>query len=445
MAKDRDQKTEPQSAKRKKESRKKGEVAKSATLVSWLSLLVATYIIPSVARNVGDLVADGIRSITVVAEDPVPATLLAEAAILGRRSIGAVAPILIGAALLGLIGNLAQVGFIFTGGPLKPKFERISPAAGVKRLISIKSLWESGKQVLIMGVILAVSIPAVIGMANTLLGSTWALRPALSQLFASIMGLVQLIAIIGTVIGAVDYAWQRFNLLRDNRMTKEEVKKEARESEGDPHVKAKLRSNRLAMSRNSMLASVGDADVVITNPTHVAIALRYDPSKGAPRVLARGANGMAARIRARATEEGVALVESPPLARALYRSTRVDDEIPAALFQAVATVLAFVRRLEGRALAGARHTVPVPDSWTPPGEDPETSLAWRPTRRSPGRRRSSGPGGGPRVRAPGRAGDVPVRPTLIPAGGAPIDPGSRPRHGATGIAPARTPSPSKGS
>lgn len=430
MAKDRDSKTEQASAKRKKETRKKGQVAKSATLVSWVSLLVASYIIPSVAKHVGDLVADGIRSITVVAASPDVATLTTEASMLCRRSIGAVAPILIGAALLGLLGNLAQVGFIFTTGPLKPKFERVSPAAGLKRLISVKSLWETGKQVLIMGVILAVSIPAVIGMSNSLLGSSWALGPALSRLFTSVMGLIQLIAIIGSVIGAADYAWQRFNLLRDNKMTKQEVKQESRDSEGDPHIKAKLRSNRMAMSRNSMLAAVGDADVVITNPTHVAIALRYDPIKGAPRVLARGANGMAARIRARAGEEGVALVESPPLARALYRSCRIDDEIPAPLFQAVATVLAFVRRLEGRSMAGARHTVPVPDTWTPLGEDPETSLSWRPTRRTPGRRRAARPRS--------------VRPILIPVGGAPIDRGSGPRHGATGSEPARTPSPLKG-
>jgi len=227
-------------------------------------------------------------------------------------------------------------------------------------------------------------------------------------------------------------------------MTKQEVKQESRESEGDPHIKAKLRSNRMAMSRNSMLAAVGDADVVVTNPTHVAIALRYDPAKGAPRVLARGANNMAARIRARAAEEGVALVESPPLARALYRSCRVDDEIPAPLFQAVATVLAFVRRLEGRSLAGGQHTLPVPDTWTPPGEDPETSLAWRPTRRAPRRRR------GPRPVSPrgtGASAATGRSPSLQPSSGAAarrMTTDLSPRHDAGARGTARTPSPSKG-
>jgi len=426
VAKDRDQKTEQQTAKRKKESRKKGQVAKSATLVSWLSLLIATFLLPPVVRNFSDLISEGVRAMPRVAADPDPQALLQEASIMGRQAVGALTPLLLGTMLLGLLGNLAQVGFIFTAGPLKPKFERVNPLQGFKRLFSVKSVWETGKQILTMGVILAVSIPAVIGMANSLMGSSWALGPALSELAASIVDLVQIVAIIGCLIGLADFAWQRFNLMRDNKMTKQEIKQESKESEGDPHIKAKLRQNRMAMSRNRMLASIIDADVVITNPTHFAVALRYDPSKGAPRVLARGADALALRIRQKAIDDNVPIVESPPLARALHRSCRVDDEIPAPLFQAVATVLAYVRRFDGTSLMGPSTTLAVPDSWTPPGEDPETSLKWRPTRRAPRRRRSAVP--------------TTSTPTLMAGDHAPIDRGHAPRQDAQRAVAARTPS-----
>ncbi len=390
MAEDKSQKTEAPTPKRKKELRKKGQVAKSATLVSWMSLLAATYLLPKIGSNIGNLLAEGIRSISEVAATPEPETLLEVSTSLFKKSFMAIAPLLLGAALLGLVGNLAQVGFIFTTGPIKPRWERVSPKAGLKRIFSVKSLWETGKQILTMGVIIAVAIPGVIGIVNSMMGSNWGLGPALSELFSSIMSLVQMVAAVGCVIGAADFAWQRFSLKRDSRMTKDEIKREAREAEGDPHLKAKLRSNQMAAGRNRMLASINHADVIITNPTHFAVALSYDPTKGAPRVVARGADSMAAKIREHAAAADVAMVESPPLARVLYRSCRVDDEIPPELFQAVATVLAFVRRVERRAsigmIPGRALELSLPDTWTPAGEDPETSLA-RTRRRNPKRSR----------------------------------------------------------
>ncbi|MDQ2678143.1 MAG: EscU/YscU/HrcU family type III secretion system export apparatus switch protein [Actinomycetota bacterium] len=322
MAKDRDQKTEDQSAKRKKESRKKGQVAKSPTLVSWTSLLFATFFLPSVVSRVGDVVTQGVRGIETITARPEPGVLLEQAGQVARGAFMALVPLLLAAMLWGIVGNLAQVGFVFATDPIKPKFERINPGAGLKRLVSIKTLWETGKQVLTLAVILVVAVPSVLAMSRRMLGSTWALGPALSEVGSSLLSLVQLVAVVGTLIGVADFAWQRFNLKRDSRMTKQEVKQETRESEGDPHVKAKLRQNGMAMSRNRMLASVGEADVVITNPTHFAVALEYEPTRGAPRVVARGADGMAQRIRRAAEDAGVPVVESPPLARTLPRVPR---------------------------------------------------------------------------------------------------------------------------
>ncbi|HLU41599.1 MAG TPA: EscU/YscU/HrcU family type III secretion system export apparatus switch protein [Microthrixaceae bacterium] len=388
MAKDRDQRTEQQTAKRKRENRKKGQVAKSPTLVGWVALLVATLVLPGAIARIGDRLAQGLRRIDDVAAQPEPGVLVGVLRDLCTSALTALAPVLLTAAAVALLGNLAQVGLVFTATPLKPKAERINPIAGFKRMFSAKSLWETGKQVLTMGVVLAVAVPSVLGIADSLLGSTWELGAALSNLGGSLVSLVRLVAAVGVVIGVADYAWARFNLTRDQRMTKEEVKREHRESEGDPHLKAKLRSTRLAMSQNRMLAAVADASVVITNPTHYAVALAYEPTQGAPKVVALGKDNMALRIRARALDAGVPTVESPPLAQALHRACRVDDEIPPELFQAVATVLAFVHRLGQRALAGTPMPLTVPDTWTRPGEDPE-ALSWRHRRRRRRRQVSS--------------------------------------------------------
>src|SRR5690606_40229945 len=173
-----------------------------------------------------------------------------------------------------------------------------------KRMVPAKARGGAGTQALPMGVVLAGAVPSALVIAVSLLGSTWELGAALSNLGGSLVSLVRLVAAVGVVIGVADYAWARFNLTRDQRMTKEEVKREHRESEGDPHLKAKLRSTRLAMSQNRMLAAVADASVVITNPTHFAVALAYEPSRGAPKVVARGADHMGARIRAAAPHAG---------------------------------------------------------------------------------------------------------------------------------------------
>jgi flagellar biosynthetic protein FlhB len=384
VAKDRDQRTEQQTAKRRREVRRKGQVARSPALVGWLSLLLATFLMPPVIGRIATVLAQGVRSVRVVAAEPTPEVLNEQAGAIARDALSALVPFLVVVAIGALVGTLAQVGLVFTADPLKPKWERLNPVAGFKRIFSVKGLWETGKQVVTMAVVLAIAVPTVLGTTRMVLGSTFGREEAVGQVTSTALQLVRVVAVIGCLIGVADYAWSRFNLVRDNKMTKQEVKEEIKESEGDPHVKAKLRSARMAMSRNRMLAAVADADVVITNPTHVAVALHYDPTKGAPRVVAKGKDNMAARIREAAAAADVAVVRSPPLARALHRACRIDDEIPRELFQAVATVLAFVRRLEGRSLLGGSVSLAVPDTWTAPGEDPERSLerAWLRRRRN---------------------------------------------------------------
>jgi flagellar biosynthetic protein FlhB len=178
--------------------------------------------------------------------------------------------------------------------------------------------------------------------------------------------LVQVVAVVCVLIGVGDYAMKRRDHQKELKMSKHDIRQEHKESEGDPHVRAQQRSQRLAMSRNRMLGAVSSADVVITNPTHFAVALSYDQAKGAPRVVARGADALAAKIREEARKAGVPCVESKLLARTLYRVSRPGEEIPAELYQAVATVLAFLHRVEEtKRSVGAVYGLDVVDTWTP--------------------------------------------------------------------------------
>jgi flagellar biosynthetic protein FlhB len=175
---------------------------------------------------------------------------------------------------------------------------------------------------------------------------------------AKALGMIRNIGILGLAMAAADYAVQRRRIGKQVRMTKDEVKQEHKQTEGDPMLKSAIRSRQLAAARNRMMADVATADVVLVNPTHVAVALRYEAARGAPKVVARGAGAIAAKIRERAGEHQVPLVRDVPLARALYRSTRVGQEIPPQLFAAVAQVLAFVISRKRRGQHGGEHGTP---------------------------------------------------------------------------------------
>jgi flagellar biosynthetic protein FlhB len=179
------------------------------------------------------------------------------------------------------------------------------------------------------------------------------------------LSMVRNVAVFGVVMAAADYLVQRRQVGKQTKMSKEDVKQEHKQAEGDPMLKGAIRSRQLAMSRNRMMADIPTADVVLVNPTHVAVALRYDPERGAPRVVARGAGVIAAAIREKAGESDVPLVRDVPLARAIYSSCQVGQEIPAELFAAVAQVLAFVISRRTRGQRGGEHGTPRPDAPLP--------------------------------------------------------------------------------
>lgn len=252
--------------------------------------------------------------------------------------------------VVALVVQLGQVGFLFSSDPIIPKLSKISPLAGVKRLVSVKSLVEFLKGLAKMGVVGLVAYIAAAPEFDRL--------EAMIQLdVVDILLEVQVLVIrilIGVLIvlfliAALDYAYQSYDHIKQNRMTRQEVRDEHKQAEGDPHVKARLRQIRADRARQRMMASVPKADVVITNPTHFAIALSYkEDEMVAPVVVAKGADDVAFRIREVANDHGVPIVENKPLAQALFATVEIDQQIPPEHYQAVAQVISYVYKLKGK-------------------------------------------------------------------------------------------------
>jgi len=267
-------------------------------------------------------------------------------ALVAAPSIVLLAVLLLAAAVAGY----AQIGVHIADEVMQLKLERLNPASNYKRLVSMQAIVRTVFALIKLGVLVAV--------LTIVLKSRWAdLTKLPDQDFAVAMHIVAdiamtallWVAVVVFVLAIADVFWQRFDFEKRNMMTKQEIEDERKRGEGDPMVKNRLRQARTELLRHRMMQAVPKADVVITNPTHYAVALRYDRKKNAaPEVLAKGVDDMAARIREIARENKVPLMEDPPLARALFRAVKVGQEIPTRFFEAVATVLSHVYRLKNR-------------------------------------------------------------------------------------------------
>lgn len=357
----REGKTEAPTEKKKRDAKKKGTVSKSQDLGPWIVLLVGTYVIQAVVVNTSTAAVRSLASLKSISAQPDPEKAVD---ILGQALYGglmAVLPFLGVCALVGVVAHAAQTGLVLSLHPLKPDFKRINPISGAKNLFSAKSLWGTVKQVAKGAIISWLSWPYVQKIADELTGGgRVALMDGLEASARALMGMTRVVCYAVIVVALLDFGYERRSKLLDLRMTKQEVRDEMKNSEGDPHIKGRIRQMQMALARSRMMNDVPTASVVVTNPTHVAVALRYEPgSGGAPKVVAAGVDKVAARIREKAREAGVPIVEAKPLARALWRSCEVGDEIPAPLYEAVAKVLAFVRRLKGGILS-ATSALPLP-------------------------------------------------------------------------------------
>jgi flagellar biosynthetic protein FlhB len=244
---------------------------------------------------------------------------------------------------------------------MAPKLSRLNPLKGIRRTFGTQAVWETLKAMLKVAVIALVLWSVVRKLVPTLmLSGSLPVLAIVDTVSGSALALLRSAAVAGLVLAGADYAFIRRKTNKSLKMSKQEVKEEHRQSEGDPQMKGAIRSKQLAMSRSRMMAEVPTADVVMVNPTHVAVALRYEPGRSAPRVVARGAGTVAQRIREVAVEHRVPLVHDPPLARALYHEVDLGKEIPSELYTAVARVLAFVMSLRARGAAAGTHRVPGP-------------------------------------------------------------------------------------
>jgi flagellar biosynthetic protein FlhB len=369
MAKDTGDKTEKPTPRRLREARKKGQIPRSVDLVQWLTLLAATFLLPSVLRNTLEVTADGMRQMVDLAGSGETAPALAAAASTSSRAAFSLAPLLGFVAVSAIIGMAAQGGLVITGDPLKPKWERISPKAGFKRLFSMQSVFDTAKAVARLGVLAILAGTTLFAAGRDhLLANGLDLRTSTGLLIDQTLLLLRLAALIGSVIGLADYAFQRWQSMKKLKMSKQEVRQEQKSSEGDPSLKGRRRQAHAKITRNQMLSAVPNAAVVIVNPTHYSVALEYHNDGGTPIVVAKGTDELAFRIRERARLAKVPIVESPPLTRALHASTEVGTPIPTEFFEAVAIVLAFVMRPRPHAAEVVRR-VSIPNSKLPRSDD----------------------------------------------------------------------------
>ena len=268
----------------------------------------------------------------------------------GRALLRILGPFLALNFLLALVGGLVQRGWSPSTKPLIPKFSRLNPAQGFQRIFSARSLVELLKSVLKLLILSWVAWRAVAPHLPDLLDtSRMPLPQALALLRGTLFVLYRNTLLAMLVIAVADFLYQRHTFEESIKMTKQEIKDEMKDQEGNAEVKRQQRSIMMAAARRRMIAAVPKATVVVTNPTHVAVALRYDSETLAPVCVAKGLDHLALKIREKAKEHGITILERPELARALYRQVEVDETIPAELYQAVAQVIAFVYRLKGAA------------------------------------------------------------------------------------------------
>jgi flagellar biosynthetic protein FlhB len=346
------EKTEKATPKRREEARQKGQVAKSRELASVAVLgmgLITLYFYGGwLTEQLGKQLSSSMTGFAAQAHhDADMVVWLWHAA---KNYLRLLLPLMIALVIAAILANLLQVGFLFSTELITPKWSKLDPLKGLKRLVSLQALAELAKS---LGKIIVVGAVAFF----TLKGELYHLLPLTGMscgqisvyLGSTVVKLIQRGFWAMLILALLDYLYQRWEFERNLKMTKQEVKEEYKQTEGDPQVKARIRSLQRTMARKRMMAEVPRADVVITNPLHLAVALRYDAaSMQAPTIVAKGAGILAQRIKDLALEHDIPLVEDKPLAQNLYRLVDIDEEIPAALYRAVAEILAHVYKLKGR-------------------------------------------------------------------------------------------------
>lgn len=346
------EKTLPASGQKIQKAREDGNIAKSQDLNAGMALMMALFAMLVLGEGVLEKMLEAGRyyfsNLGELAADPYAIQSIAAGALyfVGAATL----PFMITMMIFGLTFNFLQVGFMYTTKPMQPKLSRIDPIAGTKRYFSLRTFVELIKSLFKLGVSGVVVWLTMRSRTNDLLSmmgmTPWALLPAIASLAITIWWRISLVMIL---IGIVDYAYQKWQHAKDLMMTQHEAKQESKEMEGDPHVKRRVRQIQRQLATQRMMADVPEADVVITNPTHYAIAIRYAHNDmETPMVVAKGMRLIADQIREIAVENNVPIVQRPELARALYKGVEIGQPISEELFRAVAEVLSFVYGIDRR-------------------------------------------------------------------------------------------------
>jgi len=359
-----DERTERATGRRRNEARQDGRVAKSADLTSGLGLIMALIALASFGPGLGmairKMIAEfvGKRIGMELSPNNVQELVLS---VVGPVAL-MLAPMIVLMMVAGILVSLLQVGWVITPKALEPKWDKLNVVQGLTKLISFQSVGT-----MLVGLL---KLAAVGWIAYSYISARMDMFMQLNHLQHTdfllhlgslVLGLGWRVAAAMIAIGALDYAFQKYQFEKSIRMTKQEVKEERKQDDGDPQVKSRVKQIQRQMAFQRMMQAVPDASVVVTNPTHVSVALKYEPDvDAAPRVVAMGPNLIAFKIRKLAEKHGIPIYEDPPLARSLLRNSTVGREIPPQFYRAVAQVLAFVLRQKNRAAYAARTATPSP-------------------------------------------------------------------------------------
>ncbi|WP_139904198.1 fused FliR family export protein/FlhB family type III secretion system protein [Clostridium thermarum] len=342
-------KTEEATPKKKSDARKKGQVAKSKEVSLALTLLASTLLLTLLSGYVGNGLMDTLKHFlsSDIAELDYSNLKKLAVTVLYRVAI-IFLPVVIPIMAVGVVSNYIQTGFLFTTEPLKMQLSKLNPISGFKRMFSARSAVELLKQLVVVSIVGLVGYNFVKDNINDLLKigylSIYNIPREFGNLVISIFIKITMIMI---VVAAIDYFYQLYQHKKDLKMTKQEVKEEFKQMEGDPQIKSKIKQKQREIASRRMMASVPDATVVITNPTHIAVALKYEEGgDGAPKVVAKGEDYIAIKIKEIAKENEVPIIENKPLARLIYSEVEIGGEIPVDMYQAVAEVLAVVYRMK---------------------------------------------------------------------------------------------------
>ncbi len=350
------EKTEDASPRRRQDARKKGTVAKSQDLIGALALLACSFLLPGVIQNFATSLMIGLQGGLLRQPSDLSNGSLSRyiGSILGPAVLS-ILPLIFGMMVVGLVANFGQVGFVLSAETLKPSFEKINPAAGLKRLFSRRSVVEGLKAMAKMTLFGYLVYAAISSEWGKIIGISYVTPIQAGVVLGNLMHTILIrVSMLWLSIAALDYFFQRKEVDRQLKMTKQELRQEMKEQEGSPEIKIAIAQRRRHLLRGGIARKVKLADVIITNPTHYAIAIQYDRSAmHAPMVVAKGQDFVALKMRELAKESGVPIVENKPLARALYKQCEAGDFVPRELFGSVAEVLAYVYKTVKRVRSAA--------------------------------------------------------------------------------------------